>query len=75
MSEVKLDIVIRRLNSIENKFEDFNAKFKEFIKKFSTTCNKLETKCSKLDMELKTKVTVQVNDDLKKRISHLEQSQ
>ena len=35
----------------------------------------LKKKCSKLEMELKTKAAVQVIDDLKKRISHIEQTQ
>ena len=86
MFEAKLDFVIGRLDSIDKKFEgrlnsidkkfgDFNAKFKELNKKFSSKINTLEKKCSKLEMELKTKTTVQVIDDIKQRISHLEQSQ
>ena len=86
MSEAKLDIVIGRLDSIEKKFEDrfnsidkkfgdVNAKFKELNEKFSSKINKLEKKCSTLEMELKTKAAVQVIDDLKNRITQLEQTQ
>ena len=86
MSEAKLDIVNRRLDSIEKKFEDrfssidkrfgdFNAKFTDLNKKFSSKINKLEKKRSILETELKTKAAVQAIDDLKKKISQLEQTQ
>ena len=86
MPEAKLDMAIFGLenidkkfeygfNSIDKKFEDFNVKFKELNKKFTSKSNKHEKKCCKLEIELKTKATAQSIADLKKRISHLEQSQ
>ena len=86
MSKANLDTVIHRLDSIDKKFEDrFNsidkkfgdpkAKFKELKEKCSSKINTLKKKCSKLEMEVKTKAIAKAIDDLKKRISHLEQFQ